>query len=194
MPVWCLECSALVGSREYSLEADRLVSAGFGSKSHRGGCHLCHIECAGSNPGRTTRPHVERQRGMVDGGRVVAAACFRRPEQEDSKSNSSRAPGPSRALSQSRSWCLAVRGVRPKAHPSRLSRRADSFQAGHASSILVTRSIALCLVTGLVSPCRRAQRRGNRTRAIRWASSSGATDRSPPAFGAVHIARVRHHV
>ena len=40
--------------------------------------------------------------GMVDGGRVVAAACFRRPEQEDSKSNSSRTPGPSRALSQSR--------------------------------------------------------------------------------------------
>jgi hypothetical protein len=39
--------------------------------------------------------------GMVDGGRVVAAAWFRRPEQEDSKSNSSRMPGPSRALSQS---------------------------------------------------------------------------------------------
>jgi hypothetical protein len=36
------------------------------------------------------------------GGRVVAASCFRRPEQERSKSNSSRAPGPSRALSQSR--------------------------------------------------------------------------------------------
>jgi hypothetical protein len=40
--------------------------------------------------------------GTVDGGHVVAAACFRRPEQEHSKSNSSRLPGPSRALSQSR--------------------------------------------------------------------------------------------
>jgi hypothetical protein len=58
---------------------------------------------AGSNPGRTTLPHVERQRLGGDGSRVVAArACFRRPEQEDSKSNSSRTPGPSRALSQSR--------------------------------------------------------------------------------------------
>jgi hypothetical protein len=73
-----------------------------GSKRHRGGCHLCHIDCAGSNPGRTALPHVELQRRDGDGGRVVAAACFRRPEQEDSKSNSSRTPGPSRALSQSR--------------------------------------------------------------------------------------------
>jgi hypothetical protein len=39
--------------------------------------------------------------GMGDGGRVVAAACFRRPEQEDSKSNSSHLPGPLRALNQS---------------------------------------------------------------------------------------------
>ena len=55
-----------------------------------------------SNPGRTTLPHVERQWRGGDGGHVVAAACFRRPEQGHSKSNSSRAPGPSRALSQSR--------------------------------------------------------------------------------------------
>ena len=55
-----------------------------------------------SNPGRTTLPHVELQRRDSDGGRVVAAAFFSRPEQEHSKSNSSRAPGPSRALSQSR--------------------------------------------------------------------------------------------
>ena len=39
--------------------------------------------------------------GTVTAAGVVAAACFRRPEQEDSKSNSSRTPGPSRALSQS---------------------------------------------------------------------------------------------
>jgi hypothetical protein len=69
---------------------------------------------------------------------VVAAACFRRPEQEDSKSNSSRTRGPSRVLSQSRWWCLAVRG----GQTSRRIRvgpggRADSFQAGHASSTLV---------------------------------------------------------
>jgi hypothetical protein len=43
-----------------------------------------------SNPGRTTLPHVELQRRDGDGGRVVAAACFRRLEQEPSKSNSSR--------------------------------------------------------------------------------------------------------
>jgi len=53
-----------------------------------------------SNPGCTTLPHVELQRRDGDGGRVVAAVCFMRPEQEHSKSNSSRAPGPSRALSQ----------------------------------------------------------------------------------------------
>ena len=40
--------------------------------------------------------------GTVTAGSVVAAAFFSRPEQEHSKSNSSRAPGPSRALSQSR--------------------------------------------------------------------------------------------
>jgi hypothetical protein len=43
-----------------------------------------------SNPGRTTLPHVELQRRDGDGGRVVAAACFRRPEQKPSKSKSSR--------------------------------------------------------------------------------------------------------
>jgi hypothetical protein len=40
--------------------------------------------------------------GTVTAAVLVAAASFRRPEQEDSKSNSGRTPGPSRALSQSR--------------------------------------------------------------------------------------------
>jgi hypothetical protein len=55
-----------------------------GSKSHRGGCHLCHIDCAGSNPGVQLCGTLNVNGWMVDDGRVVAAACFRRPEQEDS--------------------------------------------------------------------------------------------------------------
>ncbi|MCD6059036.1 MAG: hypothetical protein K0Q89_2566 [Thermomicrobiales bacterium] len=91
---WCLSgalnAQPLSARASTPREADRLVSAGFGSKSHRGGYHLCHIDCAGSNPGRTTRPHVERQRGMVDGGRVVAAAWLRRASGDRSKKTANR--------------------------------------------------------------------------------------------------------
>jgi hypothetical protein len=66
------------------------------------GCHLCHIDCAGSNPGRTTLPHVERQRWLV----TAAARWLRRASGDRSKKTANRTavatPGPSRALSQSR--------------------------------------------------------------------------------------------
>jgi hypothetical protein len=52
-------------------------------------------------PPESTLPHVEGQR-REGGWAGVGAACFRRPEQEDSKSNSSRTPGHSRALSHMR--------------------------------------------------------------------------------------------
>jgi hypothetical protein len=80
-------------------------------------------------PGRTTLPQVEGQR--LESGRWPRRGCgvLQETGARDSKSISSRTPGPSRALSQSRGWCLAVRGGQTRRRIRvGSSRRADSFQ------------------------------------------------------------------
>jgi hypothetical protein len=60
--------------------------------------------------------------GMGDGGCVMAAACFRRPEQEDSKSEQQSRTGP--FAGPKPESIMVPRGAsrsNPRAHPSRLS-------------------------------------------------------------------------
>jgi hypothetical protein len=92
-----------------------------GSKSHRGGCHLCHIDCAGSNPGRTTLPHVEGQRR--ERGRRPRRGCGvlqetgARRQQIEQQSHAGPFVGPKPKS------MMVPRGARrsdQKAHPSRL--------------------------------------------------------------------------
>jgi len=106
-----------------------------------------HIEHGDDNQ------HHEPERGMEDVGASGAAiddhlTCLgRRGRYPWSKSNSSRTPGPLRALSQSQSRCLAVQAGQTGGRIQVGSGgRAESFQAGHASSILVTRSTSSLLV------------------------------------------------
>jgi hypothetical protein len=98
-----------------------LPAAGLGSKSHRGGCHLCHIDCAGSNPGRTTLPHVEGQRR--ERGRRPRRGCGvlqetgARRQQIEQQSHAGPFVGPKPKS------MMVPRGARrsdQKAHPSRL--------------------------------------------------------------------------
>jgi hypothetical protein len=93
-----------------------------------------------SNPGRTTLPHVELQRRDGDGGRVVAAACFGRPEQGTQQIEQQSRAGPF-AGPKPESMMLPCGARRSGQRPIRVGsrRRANSLQAGHAS---VTRSIA----------------------------------------------------
>jgi len=71
----------------------------------------------------------------------VRRGPYRVPPHSAWKSNTSGTPGPSRALSQSHWQCLAVQpGQTGRRVRIGLGGRADSFQAGHASSILVTHS------------------------------------------------------
>jgi hypothetical protein len=59
--------------------------------SRLGDCPLCPSTAQGSNLGVQLCRTLNINGGVVTAAGVVAAACFRRPEQEDSKSNSSRA-------------------------------------------------------------------------------------------------------
>jgi hypothetical protein len=69
-----------------------------GSKSRLGDCHLCGIDCAG---GQTWTYKFEHQRRDGNGGRRCSCRVLQETGARNSKSNSSRTPGPSRALSQS---------------------------------------------------------------------------------------------